>query len=395
MTITTKLSDLRESDFFRINESMKKCIGYINHIDALLKISLTKKNFEERAKLDFSFPVSSIENEPGYLIFLEMIGVEFDPPDNIAEMMKSKPEGFVPLAYLLPAMKEPVIPGYPWTYITESKSLYFEEIEDIYKELDQNSMDYKTERDARFARFNFPAEYESYMAQLSEYPRSREIINIYMNYLLAKDLGFKVNLAEPFTPELKPTLTEEGREINNTKKILKEIFHSHFKQLQNKKKVILPIYTDASDPYWDELLNTAKVLSTKFTNLEKENDIALQMIRNDASEKEARSKVELSIKKTKLEDLFLELIDFFNKNDIPYKNPENEKEIIFPLVKDIKNIKPGGPKLVKKITDGDGDKIKGFQKIGESFKEFYFRYRDFLTFSPGKNTVEGERSSLD
>ena len=64
-----RLADLRQQDIAIINESMNRCMGYIDHIDALLKVSLNLKGPEERKKLNFSFPVTSIENEQGYLIF--------------------------------------------------------------------------------------------------------------------------------------------------------------------------------------------------------------------------------------------------------------------------------------------------------------------------------------
>ena len=72
--MATKLADLKKEDISNIVSSMQRCIGFIDYIDALLKLSLSKTSFEEREKLNFTFPVTSIENEPAYLIFLEMIG---------------------------------------------------------------------------------------------------------------------------------------------------------------------------------------------------------------------------------------------------------------------------------------------------------------------------------
>ena len=89
-----------------------------------------------------------------------------------------------------------------------------------------------------------------------------------------------------------------------------------------------------------------------------------------------------------------ELKDFFEKNKISYQDPIT-KEIRVPLVKEIKKIKPGGPKLIKKITDGDGDKIKGFQKIGENFKAYILQPKKEALNIPTKSNVEVESTSPD
>ncbi len=388
--MTIKLVDLTTEDIKNINASMKRCIGFLDHIDALLKLSLNKKTAEEREKLNFSFPVNSIENEPGYLIFLEMIGATFTAPEDYIEIMKSKPEGFVPLAYVLPAMTKEAVPVYPWNSINETKVLYKKEVEDLYKKLDQNALEHKSELKDQYGRVNFPAEFESYMAQLSEFPRSREIIAVYSSYLIAKELGINVNLIEPFSSQEISSETKDGKKINDVGILLKELLCSHYQNIKEKKKIILPKNTDPSHPYWGALLDTAKSLTMKFIILESENHTALNIIRKDASELKEKSKPEISIPKNKLELLFSELIEFFDKNNISYREDD---EIRFPLVKEIKKLE-GGPKLIKKITDGDGDKIKGFSKIGEGFKKYLLEEKyDPLKLYPVIKFLEDEGTS--
>ena len=390
--MATKLADLKKEDISNIVASMQRCIGFIDYIDALLKLSLSKTSFEERGKLNFTFPVTSIENEPGYLIFLEMIGAEFDPPEDLIETMKSKPKGFAPFAYLLPAITKETIPAYPWNSINETRVIYKEEIEDSYRKLDQNAMVQKTKTEDQLGRVNFPAEFEAYMAKLSEFPRSREIITIYSNYLLAKELGYEINLIEPFTSKELPVINSVESNFNDTGKILKELFHSHYKKIKNEQKITLPKYTDASDPYWGHLLNAAKSLTIKLLILESENQTALKIIREDASKLNERSNTKISIPKNKLDLLYSELIEFFEKNKINYRDKD---KIRFPLVKEIKKLE-GGPKIIKKITDGDGDQIKGFSKIGEGFKEYLLNEKyDPLKLMPLLKLLEDQSTSLD
>ena len=385
--MTTKLVDLKKEDILSIIASMQRCIGFIDHIDALLKLSLFKSKPEEREKLNFSFPVTSIENEPGYLIFLEMIGAEFEPDEDLIETMKSKPEGFAPLAYLLPAITKENIPGYPWNSINETKVIYKEEIEDLYKKLDQKAKDYKTKIEDQLGRVNFPAEFESYIAQLREFPRSREILTIYSNYLLAKDLGYNVNLMEPYTTKELPESN-----LNDAGKILEELFYSHFKRIKTEKKITIPKYTDSSEPHWENLLGVARTLANRLLTLESENHNALQIIRKDASELKNKSLPKISKPSNKLDNLYEELKDFFDKNKISYR--DKDKKIKFPLVKDFKKLE-GGPKFIKKITDGDGDQIKGFSKIGEGFKEYLLtKNQDPLKLLNNLKLLEDQSASI-
>ena len=46
--MATKLADLKKEDISNIVASMQRCIGFIDYIDALLKLSLSKTSFEER-----------------------------------------------------------------------------------------------------------------------------------------------------------------------------------------------------------------------------------------------------------------------------------------------------------------------------------------------------------
>ena len=56
----------------------------------------------------------------------------------------------------------------------------------------------------------------------------------------------------------------------------------------------------------------------------------------------------------------------------------------------------GGPKLIRKIIDGDGDQMKGFSKIGEGFKEYLLGEKyDPLKLVPVIKVSEAESTSSD
>ena len=75
------LAELNGDDIAVANNSMYDCIGFLDHLDALLKVYIKAETEEERARLNFAFPVEKIENEIGYLVFLQMIGAVYNPKD--------------------------------------------------------------------------------------------------------------------------------------------------------------------------------------------------------------------------------------------------------------------------------------------------------------------------
>ena len=133
-------------------------------------------------------------------------------------------------------------------------------------------------------------------------------------------------------------------------------------------------------------------MTIKLLTLENENQTALKILREDTSKLKERSNPKISIPKNKLDLLYSELIEFFEKNKINYRDKD---EIRFPQVKEIKKLE-GGPKIIKKITDGDGDQIKGFSKIGEGFREYLLNEKyDPLKLMPLLKLLEDQSTSLD
>ena len=80
---------------------------------------------------------------------------------------------------------------------------------------------------------------------------------------------------------------------------------------------------------------------------------------------------------------------WLEKNNINYRVGD---KIRFPRVKEIKKLE-GGPKIIKKITDGDGNQIKGFSKIGVAFKKYILEEKyDPLKLYPVIKHFEDESS---
>ena len=378
------LAELKEDDIAVANNSMYDCIGFLDHLDALLKVYIKAETEEERASLNFAFPVEKIENEIGYLVFLQMMGAVYNPKDPpLKEELKNKPKGFVPFRYLLPCVNFNTKPTLPWDSFSLPKLIYKEEVENMYKTFDIKSKEAKTTIDDYLTRVNFASEFEANISSMAKYPRSKELLEIYKHYLLAKDLGYEVNFLAPLEQKALPPKDSKSFEI-----LLRNYVHDHFDIIKQKNISITPKFVESSNILWEALKSSADQLLTKIVYLELNNELALKTIRGDLKNEKDQGKTFSQISNTEsiLDILCRDLEVFFVENNINFKDSEG---IRFPKVKEIKKL-VGGPKMISRITEGDKQSIKGFAKIGEYFKEYLIKQENPDLALPVKSTRDDQ-----
>ena len=351
-----QFKDWTEQYMENIFESLKNCIGFVDHIDALLKIYGSTNSIDERSKINFDFPINKIESEIGYYVFLKMIGADYKT-DN-PEELKEKPEGYVPFGKLLPILTFETSPFLPWKTSDYNKLIYSSDTEDIYLKFNEKALRknlHKVSREEICGIKVFDHFHDAIICKMKEFPRSSEVLQMYANYLLAEKLGKKIEFVD--------------KNISKSKFYkLEELFKLHYEKIgaMISKLGILPEKININDSRWETLVDLAKTLIKKIVDTEENNKEILELIRSG----EQDFKNETISKKNDLDFLIEDIHQLFKSNNhIPFEYGEFK----FPTMRTIKEFKNGGPTIVNRIGVGvtvNDVKIKGVQEISLAYKEF-------------------------
>jgi len=382
------IKDFRElsiEDLSEIINSFDNCLGYLDHIDALLKIYSNASTKKEKENINFGFPINKLEMEKAYYMFLKMIGAEYTT-DNKDEI-NNKPDGYVPFGRLLPALKWNNRAVLPWKSFQFNKNLYIQETEEIYLELGEMSKlpnIHKADNVEIQGYLEFDSLHEIVIGAMKEYPRSNEVLILYEQYLIAKSLNKD--------PKLMRIL------LNNEKSIdIEKLFISHYEKIKNniKKNDLLPKKTLVSDKKWQDLLNKANIFLDKVVQIEIDNKDTLDSIRKvDKQESEEFKPKDITVEfkeKNVIEVLMEDLHQFFKKHKI--KTTING-EYIFPKIRAIKPFSQG-PTLIGRIATGDGKDIRGVAAISREYKNYLDKIENPDLYVPTRSDEIAKRQMAE
>ena len=357
------IKDFRElsiEDLSEIINSFDNCLGYLDHIDALLKIYSNASTKKEKENINFGFPINKLEMEKAYYMFLKMIGAEYTT-DNKDEI-NNKPDGYVPFGRLLPELKWNNRAVLPWKSFQFNKNLYIKETEEIYLELGEMSKlpnIHKAGNVEIQSYLEFDSLHEIVIGAMKEYPRSNEVLTLYEQYLIAKSLNKEPKLI--------------SNSLNHEKSIdIEKLFFSHYENIKSniKKNDLLPKKILVSDQKWQDLLNKANIFLDKVVQIEIDNKTTLESIRKVKKQESEVSKLkDITVEfkeKNVIEVLMEDLHQFFKKNKI--KTTINGA-YVFPKIRAIKPFSQG-PTLIGRIATGDGKDIRGVAAISREYKNY-------------------------
>ena len=260
------------------------------------------------------------------------------------------------MLFLIENLPDNIEPQLPWGNLISNRYLYTEEIENNYLKLTPEVCNIKIDNNKDFLKnIKLDPMHEAVLKKMQDQKfsiRAHEIFSLYASLLIAEDQ--KVFIKED---EMESNYKENYD--FNLKKDLKELFEKYYKFIKTdiSKKENLPIL-DLQDPLWINLLLQLKKMGNQMKTMQKQYGIRLKKLRS----------------KNIIDELCNEIQDFLKKH---FDGTE-----IIPARKNLED-KPYGPKLIKKIALGDGNKIKGLDIIREEYNRFLLRQT--IQFSDNNN----------
>ena len=342
-----------EKDIEQVLSSIDKCCRGLRVIEDLIKGYVDEDDFKSKQE-NISFLVDDIEAEKGYDIFLLFFGVIYRINDDEKGIIEDREKA--PLLFLIENLPGNIEPQLPWGNLITNRFLYTEEIENDYLKLTPEVCDIKVENSKDFFKnIKLDPIHEAVLKKMQDQKfsiRAPEVFALYASLLIAEDL--KIDIKEE-------NLESEFKENYSfkLKSHVKELFNKYYKLIKKdiSKKENLPTL-DLQDPLWISLLLQLKKMGNQMFLMKRKYGIRLTKLRS----------------KNILDELFHEIQDFLNKH---FNGTDN-----IPARKNLED-KPYGPKLIKKIALGDGNKIKGLDLIRIEYKRFLLRQT--ISFSDKNN----------
>ena len=311
----------------------------------------------------------NIQIEKSYKLFCELVGAT--PPLGNTE------DKVIPLFKLIEVMEKETLPFFPWQSIENNDFLiYDKEVEELFFSDLEGCRDKKVnETNYRF-QFGFDKAFITAINEMKKYPRSREILNLYQNILLAKDFKIKEDLKLLFKEKDKqffafffPKISEAeekneslfenmqiltyGKSINddslNIENLLKEakviprsLFLKHFyaalNSLNSKGKLNINLKINEID--LRIIQNHLFKFANQLLSLKEEFKSTLNEINDFKEYENSKEKEFVQLKK--------DVIEFFKKRDTNLYKTE------FPTSRALQAIKPGGSGILKRINNYGG-----------------------------------------
>ena len=348
------LKDISKENFEDYNISIERCINNLQSIFITLDSYKVIRNDPQMQAIQLIEAqlrgiANSIELEKSYKLFCELVGVEY--VENGKKIVR------VPVLLLAEAIKEHNVPFLPWQSIEDNGFQIYTDINEQYYYQDLESskariLD-KPEENISF-KFTFDKNTLSVLQEMKKHIRSREIFHLYRYITLMEDLksNYHAELVgiggahDNFSKSL--SLEKDEKVITEAcKNKVKTLFKKHFDQTEKVLKERGVINSDRNkidEQQWLNLQNKLAIFGNKLIQIERQFKPTLVEIDNHIKNKNNAEKDK--------DKLYKEVNDFLKKNSlITYDNEEIQK---FPTARQISNTKPGGPGILKKITDSGG-----------------------------------------
>lgn len=356
--MTSILKDITKDNFEDYKNSIQRCINNLQSIfNTLNSYKLIRSSPQMQAlKLiegQLRGTASSIELEKSYKLFCELVGVTYE--------VKGEKIKVVPVLLLAEAIKEHNIPILPWQsfedngfqiYNDNNEEFYYKDLESSKTKIVENPED-----NISF-KFKFDKNILSVLQEMKKHIRSREILHLYQYINLMDDLesDYKVEFNTGNKKKEGSGYLMRGPKLINAdairkkgdcKEKIKTLFKEHFqstKKILKEKGIITTETNKIDEQQWLELQSQLATFGKGLFQIEQQFKPTLIEIDNHIKNKNNEENTN--------DKLYKEVNDFLKNNSlITYHNDEIQK---FPTARQISNTKPGGPGILKRITDSGG-----------------------------------------
>lgn len=344
-----EVKKFKEEEIENVLVSIQKCSRGLRVIEDLIKGYYEDDDFKSKQE-NINFLVDELEIEIGYEIFLLFNGVEYKVHEEEKGLI---PNGKAPLLFLIENIPDNIEPRLPWSNLITNRFLYTEDIENRFLELTPEVCKMKIDKSEDFFKnIKLDPLHEAVLKKMQDQNfsvRAHEIFSLYASLLIAEDQKVEIK-EDKMNSDYKQNYSYE---LNAH---VKDLFDNYYKLIKKdiSKNANLPTL-DLQDPLWINLLLQVKKMGSQMISMKKNYGSRLTKLRS----------------KNIIDELCHEIHDFLKKNF-------NETENI-PARKKLED-KPFGPKLIKKIAIGDGNKIKGLDMIREEYQRYIFLGQT-ITFS--------------
>ena len=362
---------INNENFIDYMNSIERCVGVSQSIFFTLdSYKVIRGNPQQEAikviEVQLRGAANAIELEKAYKLFCELVGAEYKVKGEKAEV--------VPVLLLAEAIQPHSVPLFPWqssedndfqVYTNPSEEFYYSDLKDTKSKRIENS-----EKKVNF-KFIFDRKNLAVIQEMKRHIRSREILSMYQTILLMQKME-----------ELKGVPQEKARYKNIDYKILNEGTEVTEYKLSDHDKIPVKAVNKAEELFKKHFHATEKLLeergTIKFDERISEDQWA-QFQKKMVTFGQCLFQIEQLFKPTLIEldnhiknrdskerennKIFSEVNDFLKKNNLAtYENGVINK---LPTARQISATKPGGPGVLKKITDSGG-----LPKFEENLKLF-------------------------
>lgn len=352
------LKDITKDNFEDYKNSIQRCINNLQSIINTLDSYKLIRNSPQMQALkliegQLRGTANSIELEKSYKLFCELVGVKYEEKGEKVEV--------VPVLLLAEAIKEHNVPFLPWQSLEDNEFQIYTDIneENYYKDLEgsKNKIVEKPEENISI-KFGFDKNILSILHEMKKHIRSREILHLHQYISLMDELGssYSVLLNEGISNIDYEGFLGAGEATDENmhfavkeacKEKVRELFREHFFETEKVLKengTITPDTNKINDQEWLYLQSQLAIFGKGLFQIEQQFKPTLIEIDNHIKNKNNEEKDK--------DKLYKEVNDFLKNNSlISYKKDKIQK---FPTARQISNTKPGGPGILKKITDSGG-----------------------------------------
>ncbi len=411
--MNSNINKITKSNFHEYITSIELCIKNLNSIFFILQSFQSIRKDPHIAAIQLlntqlEGATNSIETQKAYKLFCELIGAYY--------VINDQREDKVPVLILAEAITSQNVPLMPWqnledngflVYNDDSEEIYYQDLEGSKNKVIKDINEYSF-------TFSFDKKYLSVIKEMRNHPRSREILTLYQNLLLINDLNKYKRSSENLNNYKKQFLKKEINEDEFRNKS-KDYFFENNEELKYKSlmfdehKIVVNSATNSHNKTLKELEEKDedkkfKIASKKVRNLFEYHFVATKKMLEERGTINFDNKIPISnwnilhekliifgdnlftieknFKSTLIEldnhiksnnnkeeekknKLFREVHEFLIDRDLdPLKDVNNKK---FPSASKISRKKPGGPGILKRITEYGG--LPKFEKEYYVFRE--------------------------
>ena len=357
------LKSINKENFNDYLSSIERCIGVLQSFFITLDSYKVIRNNPQEESLKFieaalKGAANAIELEVSYKLFCELVGAEYK--------QDGEKVAVIPVLLLAESIQPHCVPLFPWqslednqfqVYTNQNEAIYYQDLggtRNKIVEKPQNNISFK---------LVFEKNTLSVIQEMKRHIRSREVLSLYQTIILMNALNQEFDfIFEGFgnlDDELDSILTnhKKSKQVkkNAIKNRVKELFIKHYEEtdkiLQERGSICFD--KDIEEDQWIRLQEKVVLFGQGLYKIEQQFKTTLEELHKHIKNRDENNK------------LLREIDDFIKINKLAtYKEDIIEN---FPTARQISGTKPGGPGILKRITDSGG--LPQFEKRLRLYQE--------------------------